>query len=55
VNYRNITPTETMLAIEAHSDSEESRKRILSETIATVTRSALPPRACSLPLRPGQP
>ena len=33
VNYRNITPIETRLVIEAHFDSEEGRKRILTGTI----------------------
>src|SRR6202012_1980180 len=33
VNYRSITPIETRLAIEAHCDREEGRKRFLSGTI----------------------
>jgi acyl-coenzyme A thioesterase PaaI-like protein len=55
VNYRNITPIETRLAIEAHFDSEEGRKRLLSGTIRDGDTLCADAEGLFVALRPGQP
>jgi acyl-coenzyme A thioesterase PaaI-like protein len=55
VNYRNITPIETKLAIEAHFDSEEGRKRFLSGTIRDGDTICADAEGLFVALRPGQP
>jgi hypothetical protein len=55
VNYRNVTPIETRLAVEVHMASEEGRKRVMrgvlrhGDTICADTESLF------VALRPGQP
>jgi acyl-coenzyme A thioesterase PaaI-like protein len=55
VNYRNITPIETTLAIEAHFESEEVRKRVLSGTIRDGDTLCADAEGLFVALRPGQP
>ena len=55
VNYRNITPIETRLAIEARFESEEGRKRILSGTIRDGDTLCADAEGLFVALRPGQP
>ncbi|HEY1664607.1 MAG TPA: PaaI family thioesterase [Trebonia sp.] len=55
VNYRNITPIETSLAIEARFDSEQGRKRILSGTIRDGDTICADAEGLFVALRPGQP
>jgi len=55
VNYRNITPIETVLAIEAHFESDEGRKRILTGTIREGDTLCAEAEGLFVALRPGQP
>jgi acyl-coenzyme A thioesterase PaaI-like protein len=55
VNYRNITPIETRLAIEARFESEEGRKRVLSGTIRDGDTLCADAEGLFVALRPGQP
>ncbi|MCW2895753.1 MAG: hypothetical protein JWO75_5242 [Actinomycetia bacterium] len=55
VNYRNITPIETLLAIEARFDSEEGRKRFLTGTIRDGDTLCADAEGLFVALRPGQP
>jgi hypothetical protein len=55
VNYRNITPIETKLAIEARFDSEEGRKRVLTGTIRNGDTLCADAEGLFVALRPGQP
>ena len=55
VNYRNITPIETKLVVEAHFDSEEGRKRVLSATIRDGDMVCADAEGLFVALRPGQP
>jgi acyl-coenzyme A thioesterase PaaI-like protein len=55
VNYRNITPIETRLAIEAHFENEEGRKRILSGTLRDGDTLCADAEGLFVALRPGQP
>jgi acyl-coenzyme A thioesterase PaaI-like protein len=55
VNYRNITPIETRLAIEARFEAEEGRKRILSGTIRDGDTLCADAEGLFVALRPGQP
>ena len=55
VNYRNITPIETRLAIEAHFDSEKGRKRVLAGTIRDGDTTCADAEGLFVALRPGQP
>jgi hypothetical protein len=48
-------PIETRLAIEARFDSEEGRKRILSETIRDGNTVCADAEGLFVALRPGQP
>jgi acyl-coenzyme A thioesterase PaaI-like protein len=55
VNYRNITPIETRLAIEARFDSEEGRKRVLTGTLRDGDTVCADAEGLFVALRPGQP
>jgi acyl-coenzyme A thioesterase PaaI-like protein len=55
VNFRNITPIETRLAIEARFVSEEGRKRVLSGTIRNGDTLCADAEGLFVALRPGQP
>jgi acyl-coenzyme A thioesterase PaaI-like protein len=55
VNYRNITPIETRLAIEARFDSEEGRKRVLTGTLRDGDTVCADTEGLFVALRPGQP
>jgi acyl-coenzyme A thioesterase PaaI-like protein len=55
VNYRNITPTETRLAIETRFASEEGRKRFLTGTIRDGDTICAEAEGLFVALRPGQP
>jgi acyl-CoA thioesterase FadM len=55
VNYRNITPIETKLAIEAHFDREEGRKRFLTGVILDGDTICADAEGLFVALRPGQP
>jgi acyl-coenzyme A thioesterase PaaI-like protein len=55
VNYRNITPIETRLVIEARFESEEGRKRILTGTIRDGDTLCADAEGLFVALRPGQP
>jgi acyl-coenzyme A thioesterase PaaI-like protein len=55
VNYRSVTPIETSLAIEAHFDGEEGRKRILSGAIRDGDTICADAEGLFVALRPGQP
>jgi acyl-coenzyme A thioesterase PaaI-like protein len=55
VNYRNITPIETRLVIEARFESEEGRKRVLSGTICDGDTLCADAEGLFVALRPGQP
>jgi acyl-coenzyme A thioesterase PaaI-like protein len=55
VNYRNITPIETRLAVEAQFDSEEGRKRRISATIRDGDTVCADADGLFVALRPGQP
>jgi acyl-coenzyme A thioesterase PaaI-like protein len=55
VNYRNITPIETRLAIEGHFDSEKGRKRILTGPIRDGDTVCADAEGLFVALRPGQP
>jgi acyl-coenzyme A thioesterase PaaI-like protein len=55
VNYRNITPIETRLTIEARFASEEGRKRILRGVIRDGDTVCADAEGLFVALRPGQP
>jgi len=55
VNYRNITPIETRLSIEAHFESEEGRKRILRGVIRSGDTVCADAEGLFVALRPDQP
>jgi acyl-coenzyme A thioesterase PaaI-like protein len=55
VNYRNITPIETRLTIEAHFASEEGRKRVLTGTLRDGDTLCADAEGLFVALRPGQP
>ena len=55
VNYRNVTPIEARLTIEARLESEQGRKRCCAASSATATWCAPTPRACSWPCAPASP
>jgi acyl-coenzyme A thioesterase PaaI-like protein len=55
VNYRNITPIETRLAIEARFESEEGRKRILTGVLRDGDTVCADVEGLFVALRPGQP
>jgi acyl-coenzyme A thioesterase PaaI-like protein len=55
VNYRNITPIETPLAIEARFEAEEGRKRTLTGVIRDGDTVCADAEGLFVALRPGQP
>jgi acyl-coenzyme A thioesterase PaaI-like protein len=55
VNYRNITPVETRLTIEARFESEEGRKRVLRGVIRDGDTVCAEAEGLFVALRPGQP
>jgi acyl-coenzyme A thioesterase PaaI-like protein len=55
VSYRSITPIEKNLAIEAHFESEEGRKRILRGVIRDGDTVCAEAEGLFVALRPGQP
>jgi acyl-coenzyme A thioesterase PaaI-like protein len=55
VNYRSITPIETKLAIEAHFESEQGRKRILRGVLRDGDTLCADAEGLFVALRPGQP
>jgi acyl-coenzyme A thioesterase PaaI-like protein len=55
VNYRNITPIQTRLDIEARFETEEGRKRILRGTIRDGDTLCADAEGLFVALRPGQP
>jgi acyl-coenzyme A thioesterase PaaI-like protein len=55
VNYRSITPIETRLRIEAHVESEEGRKRILSASIRNGETRCADAEGLFVAVEPGQP
>jgi acyl-coenzyme A thioesterase PaaI-like protein len=55
VNYRNVTPLETRLTVEAHLESEAGRKRLLRAVLRHGDTVCADAEALFVALRPGQP
>jgi len=55
VNYRNVTPIETRLTIEAQLESEEGRKRVLRGVLRDGDTVCADAESLFVALRPGQP
>ena len=55
VNYRNVTPIETRLTIEAQLESEEGRKRVLRGELRDGDTVCADAESLFVALRPGQP
>ncbi len=55
INYRNITPIETPLTVEAHLAAEDGRKRHMRAVLARAPPCAPTPRPCSSPSAPASP
>lgn len=55
VNYRNVTPIETRLTVEAHLESEAGRKRLLRAVLRHGDTVCADAEALFVALRPGQP
>ena len=55
INYRNITPIETPLTVEAHLAAEDGRKRHMRAVLRSGTTLCADAEALFVALRPGQP
>jgi acyl-coenzyme A thioesterase PaaI-like protein len=55
INYRNVTPIETPLTVEAHLAAEDGRKRHMRAVLRSGTTLCADAEALFVALRPGQP